>query len=131
MAYSFIYVFSSSSIAKSGDKTSTYSVYSMVILVKALSYTRTASRNARERYIAISKAFKTATYITNISDFLSQAALANLYLLINSTHLVRGKASAVLHILQLRFPVSNYISILLRDKKNIFRTIFILVLASK
>ena len=131
MACSFILVFSSSTITKSGEKTSAYSPYFKRVLVGALSCYSTVSRGAREECIASSKASRVAICTTNISKVLFKAALANLCLLINSTCFIVGKASAVLYVLQVRFPVLNYIFVLLRDRKSIPRTTSILVSASK
>lgn len=69
--------------------------------------------------------------MTNISEFLSKVILPNSCLSVNSTHLVIGKSSAVLYILQVKFPIPTCISILLRDRKGIPKATFILVSASK
>lgn len=108
-----------------------YSVYSKEILVGALFYYNNASKDVREGCIASSRAFRAAIYTTNFSEFLSKATLANSCLSINLTCLVVGKVSVVLYVLQVKFFVSNYISILLRDKKSISRITFLLVLTSK
>ena len=107
------------------------SVYSERISVKALFCYSAASRNARKRYLASFRASKAAIYMTNVSKFSSKAALANLCLLINSTRLVVDKASTVLYVLQVKFLVSNYTSVLLRNRKSFPRTTSILVSASK
>ena len=131
ITYSFIPVFSGNSIAKLGEKTSASSAYSKGILVGALSCYSVASRRMRKGFIASFTASRVAIYMINVSKFLSKAALANLCLSINSTHLVMDKASVILYVFQARFPVSNCTFALLRDMKDIPRTTFILVLASK
>lgn len=60
-----------------------------------------------------------------------QHFLANLYIIMSSTLLMIDKISAVVYDLQVSFLVSNYKSILLRERKNISRTISMLVLANK
>ena len=98
ITYSFIRVFSGSSIAKLGEKTSAYSTYSKGILVRALSCYTVASRGMQKGCMASFTASRVVIYMTNVSKFLSKAAPANLCLSINSTHLVMGKASVVLYV---------------------------------
>ena len=68
----------------------------MRISVGALSCCWIASRGAREGYIVGFKACKTVTYTTNVLEFLSKTAFANLCLSISSTRLAVNKALAVL-----------------------------------
>ena len=91
-----ITVFSDSSIVRLGEITSALLAYSRTILVNALSYYWTASREAGERCTASSKVFRVVTCTTNVLEILSKAALANSCLSISSTRLVMGKASVAL-----------------------------------
>lgn len=96
MACLFMVMFSSSSIVKLAKKMSIYSAYSNKILVKALFCYRVTSKRAPKRSIVGFKAFKVTICTTNILKFLFRVALANLYLLINFTHLAMLKVSAAM-----------------------------------
>lgn len=76
-------------------------------------------------------AFKAATYTTNISETLLKTVSISLCLSISITYLVVEMNSATIYFLQMSSLASNLMFALLKARKDISRTIFILVLASK
>lgn len=99
--------------------------------MEALSCYKAASKRVWEGYIADSKASRVEKYTTNVSEFLSKAALANSCLSISSTFLVVGKTLVIMQVLQISFLATNLMSALLNFRKTILRTTSILVSTSK
>lgn len=76
--------------------------------------------------------FKANIYITKVLEFLSKAMLVNSFLLISLTRLIVSKLFAIVYDLQISFASSaNFMFALLKDRKSIFRTIFILMSVNK
>ena len=63
--------------------------------------------------------------------FSSNAAFANFFQLINLTRWVVGKTFSVVYVLQVSFFSANWMSPLLRIRKNMSRTTFMLISACK
>lgn len=122
-----------SSIAKSNEKTFRKSLYYIIIFVGAWFCSKAANKGFLVGYtITIDMgAYKIAIYTTNVSKTLSKAIFINLYLSISSSCLAIGMASAIVYFFYVNFLPSNLTSALLRVRKDIIRTIFILVFANK
>lgn len=71
-------------------------------------------------------------YIIKVLEFLSRAILATFFLLISFTQPVVNKTFILVYAFEISFfGFANLMSILLKNKKKIFRTISILVLVNK
>lgn len=71
------------------------------------------------------------TYITNISNFSSKASAINSVLLMSSNFLIIDKVSAVIWLFYSNcFPI-NCILVFEKLRKNISKTVFLLVLTNK
>lgn len=96
-------------------------VYSIRILVGALSYSRAANESYFVEYFVIinTKASKIATCTTNVFETLSMVTSTNLCLLINFTCLAISIVFPIMYFVQKSFLVLNVTSALLTDKKYI------------
>lgn len=75
-------------------------------------------------------AFRAAICITKVLDSLCKVVLANLFLLINFTCFIVGRALASMKELQISSFLWNWIFILLKVRKSIFRITFALMSAN-
>lgn len=128
-----ICVFSNSFISRSSKKMSVYSLYSLRISDKTYFCCKKTINRVRKEYINIAdfSASKAATWKIKMFVFSSSPILTNSRLLIISTLLATSKASTTVYDLLVSFLVSNSQFKLLRDRKGIPNTIFILLLANK
>lgn len=76
-------------------------------------------------------AYRAATCIIKLLVFSYRAAFTNSFLSKSCTWLVVSKASAIVYDLQIKSFTSKLISVLLRDRKDMPNTTYILVSASK
>ena len=81
--------------------------------------------------ILASVACNAAMCITNVFQSTSNAALSNFFLLLNSSCLVVGRALAAVYNFQVSSCSENNTSVLLKIKKDMPNTIFIVVSANK
>ena len=72
-----------------------------------------------------------ATCITNIFSFRLHTAITNFFLLVIYTYQLLDIAFVVVYLFYFSLFSTNYISIFLRMRKNIFNNIFLLMLAKK
>lgn len=96
MVFLLVFVFLSSSITRLNENKLAYSAYLGKILLKAESCYKKAIRAAYERWIVIPAniAPNIAMCIRKVSEFLSNAVLANIFVLIILTYLVVGRILA-------------------------------------
>lgn len=122
-------IFSKSFITKSRENTILKSEYFKKILVSVKFHYSRTTWAACKKWILLSS--NTITYITKVSKYLSNTILSNFPLLMSSTQWVVGKISSVVYFFQVNLPTLNLILVLLKERKNISKTILMLLSANK